>query len=75
MIQNKNNSITDTTSNDIALFTNEEFGTVRAITVNGEPYFVGKDVACILGYERGTKAVVDRVDIEDRILIDSNTQS
>lgn len=52
--------------NDIKIFENPEFGSVRTIEVNGEPYFVGKDVAEILGYERATKAVADHVDTEDR---------
>lgn len=36
------------------------------MTINNEPYFVGKDVAEILGYERPTKAISDHVDTEDR---------
>lgn len=62
-------------ANEIQIFNNEEFGCVRTIEVNGEPYFVGKDVATILGYERPTKAIVDRVDEEDRKMITSETQS
>ena len=37
-------------SNEIKIFENEEFGSVRTMEINGEPYFVGKDVATILGY-------------------------
>ena len=56
-----NNSKTDTTTNnDIAIFTNEEFGNVRAVTVNGEPYFVGKDVATILGYAKQNLMFIKR---------------
>lgn len=40
--------------------------TVRAVMVKNEPYFVGKDVAEILGYARPTKAVMDHVDPEDK---------
>lgn len=36
---------------ELHIFKNAEFGSVRTITVEGEPYFVGKDVAEILGYE------------------------
>ena len=61
--------------NDLKVFENSEFGTVRTVIVNDEPYFVGKDVAEILGYERVTKAVVDHVDEEDRKMIDSESQS
>ena len=39
---------------------------VRTVTINNEPYFVGKDVANILGYERPTKAIQDHVDDEDK---------
>lgn len=49
----------------IIAFKKEEFGSIRTISINGEPYFVGKDVAEILGYERPTKAVNDHVDPED----------
>lgn len=61
--------------NEIQIFQNAEFGSVRTADINGVPYFVGKDVAEILGYERSTKATVDHVDEEDRILIDGKTQS
>ncbi len=54
------------TMNNISTFNNPEFGTVRTTTINDEPYFVGKDVAEILGYERPTKAISDHVDTEDR---------
>ena len=36
--------------NEIMLFKNEEFGEVRTLVIDGEPWFVGKDVAIILGY-------------------------
>ena len=51
--------------NKLEVFTNSEFGTVRTLTIDNEPYFVGKDVATILGYERATKAIADHVDTED----------
>lgn len=52
--------------NNIAKFTNEEFGTVQVIELDGEPMFVGKDVATMLGYALPTKAINEHVDIEDR---------
>ena len=52
--------------NEIKIFDNPEFGKVRTMEINGEPYFVGKDVAEILGYERPAKAILDRVDNEDK---------
>lgn len=61
--------------NNLQIFKNQDFGEVRTVTINDESYFVGKDVALILGYERETKAIVDRVDIEDRIMVDNETQS
>ena len=36
-------------SNEITVFENTEFGSVRTLVINGEPYFVGKDIALILG--------------------------
>ena len=38
--------------NEIKLFNNPEFGEVRAVSINSEPWFVGKDVAQVLGYPR-----------------------
>lgn len=52
--------------NNLQIFENKEFGAIRTLQVNNKIYFVGKDVAEILGYERPTKAVTDHVDIEDR---------
>lgn len=49
----------------ITIFNNEEFGNVRTLTINGEPWFVGKDITECLGYSRSTKAVSDHVDEED----------
>ncbi len=52
--------------NKIKIFENEEFGRIRTIIKEGEPWFVGKDVAKILGYERAAKAIQDHVDSEDK---------
>ncbi len=52
--------------NTLQQFTNPAFGTIRTTVVNGEPWFVGKDVASVLGYREPTKAARDRVDQEDR---------
>ena len=52
--------------NRIRIFENEEFGKVRTVCIDGEPWFVGKDVAFILGYERPTKAIQDHVDNDDK---------
>lgn len=53
-------------ANEIKIFENQEFGSVRTMEINGEPYFVGKDVAEILGYGRPTKAILDHVDDDDK---------
>lgn len=50
---------------DLQIFKNPEFGEIRTIEKDGEPWFVGKDVAAALGYERPTKAILDHVD-EDK---------
>lgn len=59
--------------NDIKIFENPEFGSVRTLEVNGEPYFVGKDVAEILGYSNPQKAIRDHIDDEDKTLNESFT--
>ena len=51
--------------NNLTVFKNQDFGEVRTVTINDEPYFVGKDVAEILGYERATKAIRNHVDDDD----------
>ena len=53
--------------NAIKIFENEKFGSVRTLVINGEPYFVGKDVAEILGYANTSKALIDHVDDEDKL--------
>ena len=52
--------------NNIQLFNSPEFGQIRTITDNDGIYFVGKDVAEILGYANTRKALIDHVDLEDK---------
>lgn len=52
--------------NEMQIFQNAEFGSVRTADLNGVPYFVGKDVAGILGYSNTRKALLDHVDEEDK---------
>ena len=59
--------------NNLEVFKNEEFGEVRTITIDDEPYFVGKDVALILGYTNPQKALRDHVDEEDKTRNESFT--
>lgn len=54
--------------NELQIFNSEEFGDVRTVTINNEPWFVGKDVAEALGYFNASKAVSTHVGEEDRIL-------
>lgn len=62
--------------NDIQIFNNPEFGEIRTIDQNGEPWFVGKDVATALGYVDAFGAIKKHVDEEDKLVcqIDSAGQ-
>ena len=51
---------------ELQVYKNAEFGSVRTTTLGGKPYFVGKDVASILGYTNTRKALIDHVDEEDK---------
>ena len=53
--------------NDLQIFNSEQFGTVRTVMIEDEPYFVGKDVTDILGYANSSKALADHVDDEDKL--------
>ena len=52
--------------NEIKIFDNPEFGKVRTMEINGEPFLVGKDVAEILGYSNTRDALTKHVDSEDK---------
>lgn len=52
--------------NELQVFKNQEFGSVRTLTINDEPWFVGKDVAEILGYSNPRDAISKHVDSEDK---------
>ena len=54
--------------NNIKIFNSPDFGQIRTIQQNGEPWFVGKDVAKILGYERADNAIRNHVDDEDKLM-------
>ena len=51
---------------ELQIFKNAEFGSVRTVTVEGEPYFVAKDVAEILGYSNPRDAINKHVEEEDK---------
>lgn len=52
--------------NDLQVFKNAEFGEIRTVTINDEPWFVGKDVAVALGYKKPENALSVHVDKEDK---------
>ena len=62
--------------NEVQVFNNQEFGSVRSLVINDEPWFIGKDVAEVLGYEDTNQAIRKNVDNEDKLtrLIDGSGQ-
>lgn len=59
--------------NELQIFTNPEFGTVRTTLIEGEPWAVGKDVATALGYRNVKDAIIKHVDQEDKLVGSRNT--
>lgn len=59
----------------LQIFKSEEFGEIRTVTIDNEPWFVGKDVAVALGYSNPQKAVRDHVSEEDRGMNEMDTPS
>lgn len=53
--------------NDLQIFKNAEFGEIRTVIIENEPWFVGKDVAVILGYADPNKAIAMHVDEDDKL--------
>lgn len=53
--------------NVINYFENEQFGKIRVINQNNEPWFVAKDITTVLGYKNSSKAIKDHVDTEDKL--------
>lgn len=53
--------------NELQIFQNKEFGEIRSLVINNEPWFVGKDVAEALGYKNSKNAVPTHVDEEDKL--------
>ena len=52
--------------NELQIFNNVEFGEVRTIVMDNEPFFVGKDVTNILGYQNGSRDINRYVDEENK---------
>lgn len=59
--------------NEIQIFSNPEFGEVRTTTINNEPWFVGRDVAQVLGYNDTAQAIRKHVDPEDKGVVEMTT--
>lgn len=53
--------------NELQIFNNEEFGQVRTVVIDNEPYFVGKDVAAALAYKDTSDALKRHVEAEDKL--------
>jgi len=51
---------------NLTIFNNQQFGEIRATDIDGEPWFVGKDVATALGYNNSRDAIFKHVDAEDK---------
>ena len=60
-------------TNEVQIFNNPEFGEIRTVTIDNEPWFVGKDVAGALGYENPQKAVRTHVEVEDKGVTEMDT--
>ena len=52
--------------NELQIFKSPEFGQIRTLTIDGEPWFVGKDAADILGYQNGSRDINRHVDADDK---------
>lgn len=57
--------------NDLAIFENPEFGHIRGLKIEGEPWFVGKDIAAALGYSDTAQAIRKHIDDEDKGVVES----
>lgn len=62
--------------NELKIFENAEFGEIRTVSVDGEPWFVGRDVAEALGYKDTNQAIRKNVDEDDKLtrLVDGGGQ-
>lgn len=59
--------------NELQIFNHPDFGEVRTVTINDEPWLVGKDVAQALGYQNPQKALRDHVDDDEKTVNESFT--
>lgn len=61
--------------NELQIFNNEEFGQIRTVTIDNEPWFVGKDVATALGYSNSRDAILKHVHEDDKGVAKCDTPS
>ena len=73
-IVNLDESTKNSSASSMKIFENQEFGSVRMVLIENEPWFVGNDVAAALGYKEPKSAVRNNVDEEDKFLYDTDTQ-
>lgn len=59
--------------NELKVFNNPDFGTIRTLELNGEPWFVGKDVAEVLGYSDTAQAIRKHTDAEEKGVVEMTT--
>ncbi len=59
--------------NEIQIFENAEFGSIRTVEIDNKPYFIGKDVAEVLGYSRPDHAITKHIDEEDKLMYQIST--
>ena len=66
-VNTNTNTTISTNTTPLQLFTNSQFGNLRTLTIDGEPWFVGKDVAEALGYSAERNAISRHVSDEDKL--------
>ena len=59
--------------NEIKIFSNHEFGEIRTVSIEGEPWLVGRDVAMALGYSDTAQAIRKHIDAEDKGVVETTT--
>ena len=55
--------------NDLKIYENKEFGEIRTVNIDGEPWFVGVDIATALGYSNTRDAIAKHIDNEDKATV------
>lgn len=53
-------------NNNMMIFKNDNFGEIRSLEINNEPWFIGNEIASILGYKNGSRDINRHVDKEDK---------